>query len=151
MQCVVYLCTSSADTDVKAGIPVQRAAYEAYAMGSGLTDDDVLGILHMHARQQGKLMLATLLADGVKCVLVYDGKRLDRSQLVFWRFVEMCSDLGQNKWHSHGSSLALSSAGGSWQWICSPAGTASRLFLRTRSRTTWPIWNCGSRLTPRTS
>jgi hypothetical protein len=37
MQCFVYLRTSSADTDVKAGIPVQRAACEAYTLRSGLT------------------------------------------------------------------------------------------------------------------
>src|ERR1039458_6752013 len=42
------------------------------------------------ARPQGKLMLAAPLADGIKCVLVYDTKRLGRSQPVFWRFVETC-------------------------------------------------------------
>jgi hypothetical protein len=39
-------------------------------------------------------MLAAPLADGIKCVLVYDTKRLGRSQPVFWRFVETYSDLG---------------------------------------------------------
>jgi len=53
MLCFVYLRTRSADTDVKAGVPIQRAACEAYALRSGLTvlgefaDDDVTGTIHM--------------------------------------------------------------------------------------------------------
>jgi hypothetical protein len=47
----VYLPTSSADTDAKAGVPVQRAACEAYAPRARLTvlgefaDYDVTGTI----------------------------------------------------------------------------------------------------------
>jgi len=41
----------------------------------------------MHARPQGKMLLAALLADSVKTVLTYDAKRIGRTQPAFWSFI----------------------------------------------------------------
>jgi len=111
VNCYIYLRTSSADSDVKAGIALQRAACTEYAARAGHTvvaefvDDDVRGAIHMHARPAGKQLLAALLADGVKVVIAYDSKRLGRTQPVFWRFIEQCADLGVQVTDANGTDL----------------------------------------------
>jgi len=50
--------------------------------------------LPMHSRPQGKLLIAALLGNGVKTVLVYDGKRVGRTQPAYWSFIGICRDNG---------------------------------------------------------
>jgi DNA invertase Pin-like site-specific DNA recombinase len=93
-----YLRTSSDDGKDKAGLPVQREACALLAVRSAFeivqefADDGITGKLPMHARPQGRLLIAALLADGVKHVLCYDAKRIGRTQPAFWSFVGMCRD-----------------------------------------------------------
>lgn len=118
MKCFVYLRTSSDDGRDKAGLPVQRADCLAYAVRAGheiageFVDDGVTGKLPMHARPQGKLLIAALLADGVKTVLAYDAKRIGRTQPAFWSFVGLCRDNGISVIDSQGTDLTSSVLGG---------------------------------------
>ena len=81
-RCFLYLRTSGDDGRDKAGLPVQRDSCKTFAARSLLeivaeyADDGVTGKLPMHARPQGKLLIAALLADGVKHVICYDAKRI---------------------------------------------------------------------------
>src|SRR5258705_11715099 len=81
MKAYLYLRTSGDDGKEKAGLPVQReacmlfAARAGYEIVSEFPDDGVSGKLVMHARPQGKLLLSSLLGDGVKTVLTYNANR----------------------------------------------------------------------------
>jgi len=72
----------------------------------------VTGKLPMHARPQGKLLIAALLADGVKTVLCYDAKRIGRTQPAFWSFIGMCRDNGITVLDASGTDLSGSVMGG---------------------------------------
>ena len=92
-----YLRTSSDDGKQKAGIPVQRRACAKFIEDRGLRrvqefadDGTVTGKLHMYERPAGKRLIAALLADGVKTVIVYDSKRVGRTQPIFWWFIDLC-------------------------------------------------------------
>jgi DNA invertase Pin-like site-specific DNA recombinase len=93
-----YLRTSSDDGKDKMGLPVQRKGVEALAAQRGFeivaewVDDGVTGKLPMYARPQGKLLIAALLADGVRTVLCYDAKRIGRTQPAYWSFAGLCRD-----------------------------------------------------------
>ena len=95
-----YLRTSKDDGKEKAGLPVQREGCAALALSKGFeivaefADDGVTGKLPMHARPQGKLLIAALLADGVKTVICYDSKRIGRTMQAFWSFGGLCRDNG---------------------------------------------------------
>jgi site-specific DNA recombinase len=92
-----YIRTSSEDGKEKLGVPVQRAAIDAladYEVVHEFLDDGITGRIRMCARPQGKLLIAALLADGVKTVLTYDGKRIGRTQPAFWDFIGMARDNG---------------------------------------------------------
>jgi DNA invertase Pin-like site-specific DNA recombinase len=114
----LYLRTSADDRDRKAGIEVQRAECTAYAARAGFeivaefVDDGVTGKLPMHSRPQGKLLIAALLADGVKTVLCYDSKRIGRTQPAFWSFVGQCRDIGVTVLDKDGADLRDSLKGG---------------------------------------
>src|ERR1700676_4213313 len=84
------------------------------AMESRLSspDDGVTGKLPMHARPQGKLLIAALLADGVKTVICYDAKRIGRTQPAFWSFVGLCRDNGITVLDATGTDLGGSVMGG---------------------------------------
>jgi DNA invertase Pin-like site-specific DNA recombinase len=113
-----YLRTSGDDGRDKAGLPVQRAACIAFAEKTARTiaaefvDDGVTGKLHMHQRPHGKLLIAALLADGVKTVLCYDAKRIGRTQPAYWSFVGLCRDNGIAVLDSSGTNLCESVMGG---------------------------------------
>ena len=93
-----YLRTSSDDGKDKMGISVQRQGVEALAKQRGFeivkewVDDGVTGKLPMYARPQGKLLIAALLADGVRTVLCYDAKRIGRTRPAYWSFAGLCRD-----------------------------------------------------------
>jgi len=93
-----YLRTSSDDGKDKMGLPVQRKGVEALAaqrefeIVAEWVDDGVTGKLPMYARPQGKLLIAALLADGVRTVLCYDAKRIGRTQPAYWSFAGLCRD-----------------------------------------------------------
>ena len=118
MKCYLYLRTSDADRDTKAGIDVQRKQCHAHAKRTGLTveqefvDDDVTGTIPMHMRPAGAKLLSALLGDGVKTVLVYDAKRAGRTQPVFWRFIGDCRDIGVTVLDSSGNDIGTSVQGG---------------------------------------
>src|SRR6266852_7479634 len=86
MKCFTYLRTSGDDGKEKAGLPVRRVACAAFAEKNDYeiiaeySDDGVTGKLPMHARPQGKLLIAALLADDIKTVICYDAKRIGRTQ-----------------------------------------------------------------------
>src|SRR5271169_1205819 len=113
-----YLRTSGDDGRDKAGLPVQREACTAFAektaraIAAEYADDGVTGKLPMHARPQGKLLIAALLADGVKTVLCYDAKRIGRTQPAFWSFIGMCRDNGITVLDASGTDLGGSVMGG---------------------------------------
>jgi site-specific DNA recombinase len=117
-QSFLYLRTSGDDGRDKAGLPVQRTDCQAFAARSGhdivteFADDGVTGKLPMHARPQGKLLIAALLGDGVKTVLCYDAKRIGRTQPAFWSFIGMCRDNGITVLDSTGTDLTGSVMGG---------------------------------------
>lgn len=98
INCFSYIRTSGDDrAGDKLGVPVQREAIAAlteYAVVQEFVDDGVTGKIPMHARPQGKLLIAALLADGVKTVLCYDGRRIGRTQPAFWAFIGMARDNG---------------------------------------------------------
>ena len=114
----VYLRTSGDDGKEKAGVPVQRDACAAFAQKAGyeiereFADDGVTGKLPMHARPQGKLLIAALLGNGVKHVLCYDAKRIGRTQPAFWSFIGMCRDNGITVLDASGTNLCESVQGG---------------------------------------
>jgi len=96
-KCFSYLRTSGDDGRDKAGIPVQRSAVAAlseFQIVQEFVDDGITGKIPMHARPAGKLLIAALLADGIKTVLCYDGKRIGRTQPAFWSFIGMARDNG---------------------------------------------------------
>jgi site-specific DNA recombinase len=114
----LYLRTSADDGKDKAGLLVQREACTAFAARAGFeivgefADDGVTGKLPMHSRPQGRLLIAALLADGVKTVLCYDAKRIGRTQPAFWSFAGQCRDLGIVILDREGSDLRESLKGG---------------------------------------
>jgi DNA invertase Pin-like site-specific DNA recombinase len=114
----LYLRTSGDDGKKKAGIPVQRDACTAFAakaefeIAAAFADDGISGKIHMHARPQGKLLIAALLADGVKAVICYDAKRIGRTQPAFWSFIGMCRDNGITVLDASGTDLGGSVMGG---------------------------------------
>ncbi len=93
MKCFTYLRTSGDDGKEKAGLPVQREACTSFAkkndyqITAEYPDDGVSGKLPMQARPQGRLLIAALLADSIKTMLCYDGKRIGRTQPAFWSFI----------------------------------------------------------------
>lgn len=113
-----YLRTSGDDGKDKAGLPVQREAVAAFASKTDRTitlefpDDGVTGKLPMHARPQGKLLIAALLGNGVKTVLCYDAKRIGRTQPAYWSFIGLCRDNGIAVLDSNGTNLCESVMGG---------------------------------------
>jgi site-specific DNA recombinase len=117
-RCYAYLRTSGDDGKDKAGIPVQRKDCASFAARTSLVieaeyvDDGVTGKLPMHARPQGKLLIAALLADGVKVVICYDAKRIGRTQPAFWSFAGMCRDNGIALLTADGTNLLDSVQGG---------------------------------------
>jgi site-specific DNA recombinase len=112
-----YLRTSADDGKEKAGLPVQRDACAAFAQKAGyemvreFPNDGVTGKLPMHARPQGKLLIAALLGNGVKTVLCYDAKRIGRTQPAFWSFIGMCRDNGITVLDASGTNLCESVQG----------------------------------------
>jgi DNA invertase Pin-like site-specific DNA recombinase len=66
----------------------------------------------MHARPQGKLLIAALLGDGIKHVLCYDAKRIGRTQPAFWSFIGLCRDNGITVLDATGTDLGGSVMGG---------------------------------------
>jgi DNA invertase Pin-like site-specific DNA recombinase len=117
-RCYMYLRTSGDDGRDKAGLPVQRESCVIFAQRSSLeiaaefTDDGVTGKLPMHARPKGKVLIAALLADGVKTVLTYDAKRIGRTQPAFWSFIGLCRDNGITVLDASGTDLGGSVMGG---------------------------------------
>jgi DNA invertase Pin-like site-specific DNA recombinase len=113
-----YLRTSGDDGKEKAGLPVQREACTAFAQKADyeiereFADDGVTGKLPMHARPQGKLLIAALLGNGVKTVLCYDAKRIGRTQPAFWSFIGMARDNGIGVLDAAGTNLCESVQGG---------------------------------------
>src|SRR5438445_12354143 len=116
--CYTYLRTSGDDGRDKAGLEVQRDACTTFAARAGFeieaefADDGITGKIPMHARPQGKLLIAALLGDGVKTVLCYDAKRIGRTQPAFWSFIGMCRDNGITVLDSAGTDLTSSVMGG---------------------------------------
>jgi site-specific DNA recombinase len=114
----LYLRTSGDDGRDKAGLAVQRESCESFAaraeyeIVSEFADDGVTGKLPMHARPQGRLLIAALLGDGVKTVLCYDAKRIGRTQPAFWSFIGMCRDNGITVLDASGTDLGGSVMGG---------------------------------------
>jgi site-specific DNA recombinase len=117
-RCYLYMRTSGDDGRDKAGLPVQRESCTSFASRSSLEimaefpDDGVTGKLPMHARPQGKRLIAALLADGVKIVLCYDAKRIGRTQPAFWSFIGLCRDNGITVLDASGTDLGGSVMGG---------------------------------------
>lgn len=113
-----YLRTSGDDGRDKAGLPVQREACMAFAASKEFeivrefADDGVTGKLPMHARPEGKLLIASLLGNGVRVVLCYDAKRIGRTQPAFWSFIGMCRDNGITVFDANGTNLCESVQGG---------------------------------------
>jgi DNA invertase Pin-like site-specific DNA recombinase len=118
MKAYLYLRTSGDDGRDKAGLPVQRESCVSFAARSGFeivgefSDDGVTGKLPMHARPQGKLLIAALLGNGVKHVICYDAKRIGRTQPAFWSFIGMCRDNGITVLDASGTDLGGSVMGG---------------------------------------
>lgn len=114
----LYLRTSGDDGREKAGLPVQREACAAFAVKTDraivaeFVDDGVTGKLHMHQRPRGKLLIAALLADGVRTVLCYDAKRIGRTQPAYWSFIGVCRDNGIAVLDAAGTNLCESVMGG---------------------------------------
>ena len=112
-----YLRTSG-DDGRDTGLPLQREACTAFAektvraIEAEFVDDGVTGKLHMHQRPQGKLLIAALLADGVKTVLCYDAKRIGRTQPAYWSFIGLCRDNGIAVLDAGGTNLCESVMGG---------------------------------------
>jgi len=113
-----YLRTSGDDGRDKAGLPVQREACATFAektaraIAAEFVDDGVTGKLPMHARPQGRLLIAALLGDGVRTVLCYDAKRIGRTQPAYWSFIGLCRDNGITVLDATGTDLGGSVMGG---------------------------------------
>ena len=113
-----YLRTSGDDGRDKAGLPVQREACAAFAARAEFevvgefADDGVTGKMPMHARPQGKLLIAALLGNGVRVVICYDAKRIGRTQPAFWSFIGLARDNGITVLDSTGTDLGGSVMGG---------------------------------------
>ena len=112
-----YLRTSSSDSKDKMGLPVQREGCNALAARLSFEieqefADDITGKIHMHARPQGKLLLAALLGNGVKTVICYHSSRIGRTQPVFWRAIELFRDNGIAVLDKDGNDLCGSVMGG---------------------------------------
>jgi DNA invertase Pin-like site-specific DNA recombinase len=115
-----YLRTSEDDhAGDKQGIEGQRKGCATFAQGDlfpntgyeivqEFVDDGVSGKVSMFARPAGKLLVAALLANGVKHVLVDKASRIGRSQPVFWAFIGMCRDNGITVLDSNGVNLCES-------------------------------------------
>ena len=109
----------------------KRATCTAFAEKNGYqiiaeySDDGVTGKLPMHARPQGKLLIAALLADGIKTVLCYDAKRIGRTQPSFWSFIGLCRDSAS----LYSMQLAQTSLEASWvvSTVCWQSLTATPL------------------------
>ncbi len=117
-KCYLYLRTSGDDGKQKAGLPVQRESCVNFAARSSLeivaefADDGISGKIPMHARPQGKLLMAALLGNGVKTVVCYDAKRIGRTQPAFWSFIGVCRDNGITVLDATGTDLGGSVMGG---------------------------------------
>jgi site-specific DNA recombinase len=113
-----YLRTSGDDGRDKAGLPVQRESCIAFAARADFeivtefADDGVTGKIPMHARPQGKKLIAALLGNGVKHVICYDAKRIGRTQPAFWSFIGMCRDNDVKVLDASGTDLGNSVMGG---------------------------------------
>jgi DNA invertase Pin-like site-specific DNA recombinase len=117
--CYLYFRTSADDGADKCGIDIQRAACNGFAAAKGFevvetfVDDGVSGKkFHLHARPAGKRLIAALLANGVKTVLVYHASRIGRTQPVYWRAIELFRDNGIVVLDPHGTNLCESVMGG---------------------------------------
>jgi len=66
----------------------------------------------MHAASTGQLLIAALLADGVKTVIAYDAKRIGRTQPAFLVVIGLCRDSGITVLDSSGTDLCGSVLGG---------------------------------------
>lgn len=113
----LYLRTSADDRD-KAGIPVQREACCAFAQAHGYAivgefiDDGISGTVLMENRPSGQQMRQALISNGVKVVVAYDGKRIGRTQPVFWEFIGTCRAKGVQVIDANGSDLTDAILGG---------------------------------------
>lgn len=98
MKAYAYLRTSKDDGKEKQGIEVQRTGCAALAkqkqfkIVKEFSDDGVSGKIPMYARPSGKLLIAALLADGIRVVIVYDAKRVGRTQEAYWSFAGLCRE-----------------------------------------------------------
>jgi DNA invertase Pin-like site-specific DNA recombinase len=117
--CYLYLRTSGDDGSDKCGIDVQQQACNALAAAKGFAvvetfpDDGWSGKkFHLHARPAGKRLIAALLADGVKTVIVYNASRIGRSQPVYWRAIELFRDNDITVYDAAGTNLCESVMGG---------------------------------------
>ncbi len=117
--CYLYLRTSGDDGTEKCGIEVQLQACNALAAAKGFEvvetfpDDGWSGKkYHLHARPAGKRLIAALLADGIKTVLVYNASRIGRTQPVYWRAIELFRDNGITVLDANGTNLCESVMGG---------------------------------------
>jgi len=115
----VYIRTSGDDSACeKLGVDVQRTACNSIARHLGLVltgefvDDGVSGKVPMHSRPQGKRMMAYLLANGTKTIITYDGKRIGRTQPVYWAFIGMARDNDIQVLDKDGKNLCESILGG---------------------------------------
>jgi hypothetical protein len=115
----IYIRTSGDDGACeKLGVDVQRAACNSTArhLGFELTgeflDDGVSGKVPMHSRPQGKRMMTYLLANGTKPIITYDGKRIGRTQPVYWAFIGMARDNDIRVLDKDGKNLCESVQGG---------------------------------------
>ena len=61
---------------------------------------------------QGKRMMAYLLANGTKTIITYDGKRIGRTQPVYWAFIGMARDTDIRVLDKDGNNLCESVQGG---------------------------------------
>jgi site-specific DNA recombinase len=117
-----YLRTSADDhAGDKQGIEGQRQGCAKFAKGDlfasyeivqEFIDDGVSGKIPMHARPAGKLLIAALLANGVKHVLVDKASRVGRSQPAYWAFIGLCRDNGVTVLDCNGVNLCDSVQGG---------------------------------------
>ena len=115
----IYIRTSGDDAaNEKLGVDVQRTACNSIARHLGLVltgefvDDGVSGKVPMHSRPQGKRMMAYLLANGTKTIITYDGKRIGRTQPVYWAFIGMARDNDIQVLDKDGKNLCESVQGG---------------------------------------
>jgi DNA invertase Pin-like site-specific DNA recombinase len=95
MNAYSYLRTSADDRD-KAGIAVQRAGVNAFAVQRGFTvarefvDDGISGTIPMDVRPSGAELVRAIAENGISAVLVWNGERVGREQPIFWQFIGLC-------------------------------------------------------------